>query len=98
MAVGLSLMVTSSIKWNFYNSLQNDWHKLKTIADNKVNVAKMIIFRDRIENTVGKAENAGYQKAVSSGLLKVWFIWEKVNLYFAINFLYTSQNWQHFKL
>ena len=38
-----------------------DLTKLKAFADNKLNVAKIIIFLyDRAENTVGKGENAGY--------------------------------------
>ena len=48
------------------NSLPNDkildWSKLKAFADDKINVLKMMIFIfDRIENIVGKEENAGYQ-------------------------------------
>ena len=36
--------------------------KLKVLADNKLKVAKMpIFFFDRVENHVGKGENAGYQ-------------------------------------
>ena len=39
-----------------------DWTKLKAFADDKVNVAEMMIsLFDRIENTVGKEENAGFQ-------------------------------------
>ena len=39
-----------------------DWSKLKAIADNNLNVAKMIIsLYDRVENIMGKGENAGYQ-------------------------------------
>ena len=38
------------------------WPKLKAFADDKLNIAKMTIsFFNRIENTVGKGENAGYQ-------------------------------------
>ena len=41
--------------------------KLKSFADDKLNVAKMMIsLFDRVENTVGKGENAGYQPAFSS--------------------------------
>ena len=44
------------------NSLPNDKilnvTKLKAVTDVKLNVAKMTI--DRVENTVGKGENAGY--------------------------------------
>ena len=36
--------------------------KLRTLADNKLNIAKMIIsIFDRYENIVGKGENAGNQ-------------------------------------
>ena len=39
-----------------------DMIKSKAFADNKLNIAKMtILLFDRIENTVGKGENAGYQ-------------------------------------
>ena len=35
---------------------------MKAFADNKFNVAKMTIsLFDRVENTAGKGENAGYQ-------------------------------------
>ena len=34
----------------------------ENIADDKLNVDRMVIFLlDRVENTVGKGENAGYQ-------------------------------------
>ena len=48
------------------NSLPNgnvlDWTKVKVFADDKLNYATIInsVF-DRIENIVGKGENAGYQ-------------------------------------
>ena len=36
--------------------------KLKAFADVKLNIARvMISLLDRVENTVGKGENAGYQ-------------------------------------
>ena len=69
-----------------FNPLPNDKSldvtKVKAFADNKLRVAKMTIsLFDRIENTVGKGENAGYQhfllfpqcfpKSSSLGLLKV---------------------------
>ena len=38
-----------------------DWTKLKALADEKFNVAKMIIFLDRLENVMGKRENTSYQ-------------------------------------
>ena len=49
-----------------FNSLPNDkildWTKFRAFADDKLNVAKMMIFVcDRVENIVRKGENAGYQ-------------------------------------
>ena len=39
-----------------------DWTKFKVIADNKLDVTKiMISLRNRVENTVGIGEDAGYQ-------------------------------------
>ena len=39
-----------------------DWSKSKAFTDDKINVAKLVIsLPDRIENIVGKGENAGYQ-------------------------------------
>ena len=68
-----------------FNSLPNNKilfaTKLKAFADDKLNVAKMLFsLFDRVENIVGKGENAGYQhfllfpqcfpKPSSSGSLK----------------------------
>ena len=49
-----------------FDSLQNDkfldWFSLKTFADDKINLAEKIKFvLGRVENIVGKGENAGYQ-------------------------------------
>ena len=63
-----------------------DLTKFKAIADNKINVAQLMISAfDRVENIVGKEENAGYQhfllfpqcfqKASFLGSLKVWIVW-----------------------
>ena len=63
--------------------------KLKAFADDKLNVDKMTIsLLDRVENTEGKGENAGYQhfllfpqcfpKPFSLGLLKVEIVWKRV--------------------
>ena len=39
-----------------------EWFKLKAIADNNIKVAeKMKNILGRVENTVGKGKNAGYQ-------------------------------------
>ena len=71
-------------------SVPNDkilgWSKLKTFTDDKIKLAKRMIFVfDRIENIVGKGENAGYQhfllfshvfqKAYYTGSLKVKIVW-----------------------
>ena len=38
------------------------WSKLKALADDKIDVVKMMIsLLERVKNTVGKGENAGYQ-------------------------------------
>ena len=72
------------------NSLPNenflDWSKLKALADNKIKLAEKLRFvLGRVENIVGKGENAGYQhflffpqrfqKASISGSLKVGTVW-----------------------
>ena len=72
------------------NSLPNDkileWSKLKAFADDKINVTeKLKVVLGRVENIVGKGENAGYQhfflfpqcfqKASFPGLLKVGIVW-----------------------
>ena len=49
-----------------FNSLPNDiildWSKLKAFANDKIKIAEMMIsLSDRVENIVGKGENAGYQ-------------------------------------
>ena len=81
--------------WRIYiNPLPDDkildLPKLKAFADDKLNVTQNIkgVFH-RIENIVGKEENAGYQhfllfpqffeKAFSSRVSKVVIVWEKVN-------------------
>ena len=72
------------------NSLQNnkilDWSKLKAFADDKINVLKTLNIKlGRVENIVGKGENAGYQhfllspqcfqKVASTGSLKIVIVW-----------------------
>ena len=49
-----------------YNSLPDDqfldWSKLKALADDKISVIQKLNFwLGRVENIVGKGENAGYQ-------------------------------------
>ena len=59
---------------------------MKTYADNKINVTKKLKFvLGKVENIVGKGENAGYQhfllfpqrfqKVSYTGLLKVVIVW-----------------------
>ena len=55
-----------SVRCVRFNSLPDgkilDWSNLKAFADDNINVAEMMIsLSDRIENIVGKGENAGYQ-------------------------------------
>ena len=62
-----------------------DLTKFKAFADDKWNVAKIIIYVfDRVQNIVGKGENAGYpqsfQKASFSGLWKVGIVWKELNV------------------
>ena len=79
----------------FLYSLPNvkilDWTKLKAFADDKLNVAEMMISVSKsVENIVGKGENAGYQqfllfpqcfqKASFSGPLKFVIVWSRVKL------------------
>ena len=46
----------------FPNDRILDMTKLKAFADDKLNVAKMMIYLfNRVENSVRKGENAGYQ-------------------------------------
>ena len=63
-------MVNSDSGDNFENTSINflpdykivDWSKLKAFADDNLKVAKAVVFvLDRVENIVGKGENAGYQ-------------------------------------
>ena len=73
-----------------FNSSPNDkildWFKLKAFANDKVNVTQKLKFvSKRIENILGKGENAGYQhfllfpkcfqKLPPFGLLKVGIVW-----------------------
>ena len=45
---------------NKINLFPNDKRKLEAFADNKFNVANMMIYLyDRVENTLGKGQNAG---------------------------------------
>ena len=81
----------------YINPLPNnkilDVTKLKAFADAKFNVGRMLTsLLDRVENTVGKEENAGYQhfllfpqcfaKPFSLGSLKVGIVWYRVKVPF----------------
>ena len=63
-----------------------DWSKLKAFADDKIKVTENLKFvLWRVENIVGKGENAGYQRflffplcflqASFSGVSKVGIVW-----------------------
>ena len=63
--------------------------KLKAFAEDKFSIAKMLIpCFDRVENIVGKGENAGYQhfllfqqcfkKAFYTALLKLMIVWSRI--------------------
>ena len=63
-----------------------DWFKLKAFADDRTRVAENLKFAfERVENIVGKGENAGYQhfilfpqcfeKATYTRSLKVGIVW-----------------------
>ena len=63
---------------------------MRKFADNKIYVTEKLIFvLGRVENILGKGENAGYQhfllfpkcfqKPLSSGSLKVGIVWYRVN-------------------
>ena len=53
-----------------------DRARLKAFADSNLNIAKITIsVFDRVENTVGKGENAVFFKAFSLGSSKVRIMW-----------------------
>ena len=64
----------NEVPFQHLNALPNnkfvDMTKLKAFADNKLNVAKMTMsLCDRVENTVGNEENAGYHEEKFQSLL-----------------------------
>ena len=78
---------------NGINSSPNDeflyWSKLKAYAADKINATANLKFvLGRVENIVGKGENAGYQHLVifpqcflnTSSSLKVGIVWKRVKL------------------
>ena len=84
-----NLNVTHNMKCVF-NPLPNNkilvWSRLKAFADNKINVTeKLKLVLGRVENIVGKEENAVhqhfllfpqyFQKTTFSGSLKVGIVW-----------------------
>ena len=86
---------TIKLKWvkdrltTLPNDIFLDLSKLKAFADNNINVTqkKTVVFA-RIENIVGKGENAGYQhfplfpkcfqKLSFFGSLKVGIVWKRI--------------------
>ena len=64
-------------------SLQNDktldWFKLKAFADDKINVIEKLKFvLERVENIVGKGENAGYQYFLLSPTFSKGFLYRVI--------------------
>ena len=66
-----------------------DWSKLKAFADHKINASEKLKFgMGRVENIVGKGENAGhqhfllfpqcFQKASCTRSLKIVIVWSRV--------------------
>ena len=75
--------------------------KFKAFEDDKLNVVRLMLsLLNRVENTVGKGENAGYQhfllflqsfpKPSSLGSLKVRNVWCRVKQYFRSQCNYPS--------
>ena len=57
-----------------------DMTKLKAFADDKLNISKMTIsLCDRVENTVEKEENAGYQQFLLPTVFSKAFFFRIVN-------------------
>ena len=64
---------------------------MKVFADKNLKVAKIMpSLNDGVENNVGKEKNTGYkhfilfqrfQKAFSTGSLKVWIVWQRVKTF-----------------
>ena len=84
------VIIKLSLHNEAFNPLPNDkilhWSELKAFADNKMKVTESLKFDwERVENIVGKGENASYQhfllfsqcfvKASFSGSLKVGTVW-----------------------
>ena len=89
---GLSRLTWVDTFCKYINSLPNnkflDRSKLKAFADNKLNLPEKIeICLGKVENIVGKGENAGdqhfllfpqYFQRFDFGYLKVVIVWERV--------------------
>ena len=53
-----------------------DVTRLKAFADDKLKIVKMMTsLYNRVDNTVGKGENADFPKPFSLGSLKVGIVW-----------------------
>ena len=102
------------ITFTFLTIKKRQNFRLKQIADNKLNVAKLIIFlTEKVEKHSGKKINCWssaffpfltmFRKASSSGSLKVGTVWEKVQCFtclvmFSDQSVNSSQNDNTFKL
>ena len=88
----ISVLCGKGFKKIDFNSLRNDrileLSELKAFADDKIIDMNLKFLFERLENIVGKGENAGYQhfllflqcfqKASSSRSLKVDVVWNKI--------------------
>ena len=86
MSYNMDIVISEAGNENLPNGKISDWSKLKAFADDKINVAELMVsLSDRVENIAGKGENAGYQhfllfpqffrKPSFSGLLKLGIVW-----------------------
>ena len=89
LAVKVTLNPNTTNQPTLPNAKILDQSKLKALADETINVNKKLkLVLGRVENILGKAENAGYQhflllskcfqKPPSSGSLKVGIVWQRV--------------------
>ena len=83
---GNGLIVKAVLRLTLPNNKFLDWSKLKAFEDDKTFVTQKLKFvSGRVENVMGKGENAGhqhfrlfpqcFQKTSYTALLKVVFVW-----------------------
>ena len=88
MAIVLNVEAKDKMSLNsVLNNKISDWSKFKAFADDKINVTeKLKSVLGKVENTVGKGENAGFQQLVfflqcfwKQFFCTVMIVWEPVN-------------------